>query len=112
MNILASDFSGLVPFLCFGLVAVVLALGSFYVAWRGHWAALPLVAPLFVMGLLWSFQLWGNASDLPLGACLIILSPLVVALTSVGLWFARMRVRRRRAGAIGFNPVLSTKQGW
>jgi hypothetical protein len=97
MIVLASDFSGLAPLVCILPVAGVLGAVSFYPAWRGHWSAPLLATPLLIVGLLAIYALRMNAAAVRLGDCLVLLSPLVVAVTSFGLFVARMRVRRARA---------------
>lgn len=99
MIVLASDFSGLAPFIVLVPFAGILGAVSFFPAWRGHWAAPVLVTPLLIVGVLAAVGMVSNASLVTLATGLLLMSPLVVALTSIGLWATRMRVRSRARSA-------------
>lgn len=92
MIVLASNFSGMALLILIVPIAGILGAVSFYPAWRGHWAAPLLAAPLLIVGGFAAFLSLVGA-ELPLAAYLLLLLPLVVSLSSIGLWIARMRVR-------------------
>ena len=109
MIVIGSDFSGVVPFLCIALLACMLGAISFYPAWRGHWSALVLIAPLLIIGVLWARDLYANVSMVGPAGFAFLSAPLIVAATSIGLWFARMWSRGQRAERAGFAPVFPKK---
>jgi hypothetical protein len=94
--VIASDFTGLLPFIVgIPLLIALLSLVSYLPALRGHWLAPVMAVPPFLVGLLCTISLVTEGGFL--GLWFVFPAPLVVSSGALVVWFRRRAAKRKTA---------------
>jgi len=90
LHILASDFSGLAPFILGAPIVLLMALVSFIPSSRGHWSGPVLAAPLILLGAVF-ICMQADMDELPATTWSFLLAPVAIGAASVVVWVARRK---------------------